>query len=133
MIRYSKAISSIANIGTLVFTYFTLPHSYDALNQCENLWSISLGSSFIIILLTCDSIAAICSEKKIIWTSYCCIPIPYTIIVYILGIIYAIFQFCKIISLNNFCLNYYKNNFNNLWILNILQISIYILNFILLI
>ena len=68
--------------------------------------------------------------KKIIWTSYCCIPIPYTIIVYVLSIIYSIFQFCKIISLNNFCENYYEN-FYNLWLLNILQLSNYVLNFIL--
>ena len=47
MTRYSKIISSLTNVGVLVFTYYTLPNSYDALNQCENLWSISLGSSFI--------------------------------------------------------------------------------------
>lgn len=131
MTRYSKIISSLTNAGILAFTYFTLPNTYDAVNQCENLWSISLGSSFIIILLAFDSIAKICNEKKIIWTSYCCVPIPYTIIVYVLSIIYSIFQFCKIISLNNFCENYYEKNFYNLWLLNILQLSNYVLNFIL--
>ena len=133
MTRYSKIISSLTNVGVLVFTYYTLPNSYDALNQCENLWSISLGSSFITILLAFDSIAKICNEKKIIWTSYCCIPIPYSVIAYVVSVIYCIFQFSKLISLNNFCENYYKQNFYNLWLLNILQLSNYILNFLLIV
>ena len=64
MTRYSKIISSLTNAGILAFAYFTLPHTYDAVNQCENLWTISLGSSFIIILLAFDSIAKICNEKN---------------------------------------------------------------------
>lgn len=131
MVRYTKIFSTFSNVGILIFSYYTLAHSYDAVSQCENLWSIALGSSFVTIFLGFDSLPKICNEKKIIWTSYCCIPIPYTVIVYILTIIYGIFQFCKIISLNNFCQNYYENNYENLWILNILQVSNYVLNFIL--
>ena len=130
MTRYSKIFTSLTNIGIPIFTYYTLPETQNSINQCENLWEISLISSFITLLLLCDSLPKTCNEKNIIWTSYCCIPIPYTIIVYILTIFYSIFQFCKIISLNNFCQNYYKENYNNLWLLNILQVSNYGINYV---
>jgi hypothetical protein len=131
MTRYSKIITTFTNVGTLVYSYYTIPQTKDALNQCENLWAISLGSSFLFLLLFFDSFPKICNDKKIIWTSYCCIPIPYTIITYLLSVTYCIFQLCKIVSLNSFCKEYYEQNFNNLWILNIIQISNYLLNFIL--
>jgi hypothetical protein len=131
MTRYSKIITSVTNIGIPIFTYYVLPETKIAFNQCENLWSTALGSSFITLLLLFDSLPKICNDKKIIWTSYCCIPIPYTIIAYFGAIAYSIFQICKIISLNEFCKNYYIQNYHNLWLLTILQISNYGLNFLL--
>lgn len=131
MVRYSKIILSIANVGIPIFSYYTLLETKDAFNQCENLWAYALGSSFLTLLLLLDSVGKVCNEKKIIWTSYCCIPIPYTVIVYVGSIILGISQLCKFISLNHFCNQYYKLNYYDLWLLIILQLSNYALNILL--
>jgi hypothetical protein len=131
MTRYSKIILSITNICVFLGTIVICKDSYETINKCENLWGICVGSGLASMLLLFDSLPKICSDKKIIWTSYCCIPIPYTIIIYLASIAMAIYQVSIYSSLNKLCLSYYKDNYNYLNILCILQFSNIALNILL--
>ena len=131
MTRYNKIILSITNISVIIASVVICKESYEAINKCENIWTLTVGSGIASILLLLDSLPKICSDKKIIWTSYCCVPIPYTILIYLASISMLIYQASIYSSLNKLCSSYYKENYNNLNILCIIQLCNYALNIIL--
>jgi hypothetical protein len=131
MVRYSKSLLTLTNISLLITTVLICKDTYSAFDKCQNIWGITVASGVTTALLLFDSIPKICSEKKIIWSSYCCIPIPYTIIIYSGMIALCIYQASIYFSLNPFCKSFYDDNYNTLNTLCILQICNFSLNLLL--
>lgn len=131
MTRYTKIILSCSNLGILLSSIVICKNSYETYNKCNHIWSIILSSGIMSMLLFFDNLPKIFNDKKIIWTSYCCIPIPYTLIVYAASIVLCIYQISIYSGLTQLCKAYLNNNYESLIYLCISQIINYVLNVIL--